>query len=163
LAALNHALGNNRGTIEELRTALRLEPYLSGVRDDLAKAIDREGGRPDEVRRLREEEVALLERDSRLLPTNDAVQYRRGMVLYLLGKHDDARLALQKACELAPNSFDNWMALALICEQQRRWQEGVAALKRMRDIRPNDPVIGGIFQRLQQSVKREQQEPAGKE
>ena len=158
LAAMSQALGDNDSTIEELRTAMRLEPYLSGVRDELAKSLEQAGGGADEIRRLREEEVVLLERDSQLLPGNAQAHYRRGMLLYLLEDLDEARGAFETACGLAPNSFENWMVLALICEKQSRWEQCVAALKKMQELRPNDQATIGIYQRMQQAAQAEAEE-----
>jgi len=160
LAALNQALGDDRAAIESLRTAIRLEPYLSGVREELSKLLDQMGGDPEEIRELRLEEIALLERDSELLPTSSHPHYRRGMLLYLMEKHDEARKAFEAACQLAPNSFDNWLALVLLCEKQERWEQAVEGLKKMHEIRPGDPAIGGILRRMQETVLAQEQAKA---
>jgi len=73
------------------------------------------------------------------------------MLLYLLGEYDEAREALEQACELGPEQYDNWLALALICEKQERWQQTSGALKQMNRLRPNDPAVRGILQRIQQA------------
>ena len=155
LAALSQAQGNARATQQSLRTAIRLEPYLSGVRDKLAQLLEQTGGDPDDVRRLREEEAELLARDCQLLPESAPLRYRRGMLLYLLGEYDEARESLEKACEFGPDLYDNWLALALICEKQQRWEQAVAALKEMERLRPKDPAVRGILQRMQQAVSQQ--------
>lgn len=160
LAMLSQVLGDEQATIESLRTAIRVEPYLSGLRSQLATVLESTGGSPEEIRRLREKEVELLERDAQLLPESSQPDYQRGMLLYLLGRHDQARQALQSACEKEPNLFGNWMALALICEKQRRWQQAAEALQKMQELRPNDPATIGIFQRIQQAVQAESAEAA---
>jgi len=131
---------------------MKLEPYLSGVRDQLATTLAESGADPVTVRRLREEEIKLLQRDAELLAESAVPRYRRGMLLYLLERHDEAREAFVEACQLAPNGYENWLALALICERQQRWQQAVDALKEMNQIRPEDPAAQGIFQRIQQAV-----------
>ena len=150
LAAINHALGKDLEAQEELATAIRLEPYLTGPRDQLAELLDRSGGDPAKVRKLREEEVENLARDAKLLKNNDQIRYRQGMLLYLLGRLDEAREAFETACELRPDSYDNWLALALLCEKQEEWNRAYEALEKMHEIRPNDPAIRGIFQSIQQ-------------
>ena len=154
LAALADALGDEQSAWVSLGNAIRLEPYLTGPREQLAGLVEQAGGDAAEVRRLREEELGLLERDAKLLPTSSAIPYRRGMLLYLLQRPADAREALEKACELAPDSYDNWLALALICEHQRAWQQAVAALVRMQELRPDDPAAPAIMQRIQQTRSR---------
>ncbi|NOZ38668.1 MAG: tetratricopeptide repeat protein [Planctomycetes bacterium] len=151
LAAFHHALGNGQAVLKSLQTAMRLEPYLSGVRDKLASLLEQSGGDSEEIRKLRAEEANLLARDCKLLPDSTVLQYRRGMLLYLLGEYDQARQALEKACELGPEAYSNWLALALICEKQERWQQAGEALKQMNTLRPNDPAVRGILQRIQQA------------
>jgi len=152
LAALSQALGKSKASQESLRTAIKLAPYLSGVRDQLATLLEQSGGDQAEVRQLREQEVELLKRDGDLLKDNAIPRYRRGMLLYLLKRYDEARESFVEACELAPNSYENWLALALICEKQQRWQQAVDALKNLNKLRPEDPAVQGIFQRIQQAV-----------
>ena len=154
-AALSKALKDYEAAQASLKTAIRLEPYLSGVRGELASIMQQQGGDPDEIRHLREEEVDLMTRDSKLLPTSPQPHYQRGMLLYLLDRHDEALEALEKACQLAPNSFDNWMALSLLCEQQRRWDLAVTAIKNMNRVRPEDPRARAIYQRMSQAAAQD--------
>jgi tetratricopeptide (TPR) repeat protein len=49
----------------------------------------------------------------------------RGRLLYLLDRQDEARQAFIEACELAPNEYEYWLWLALICEKQERWEQSV--------------------------------------
>jgi len=151
LAALSMALGETGAAEESLRTAIRLEPYLSGTRDQLAQLLEQSTGDSEQIRQLREEEIELLKRDSRLLPDSPHPRYRRGMLLYLLERHDEARESLEQACEVAPDSFESWLAIALLCEKQQRWEQAVEALEQMERLRPGDPSIGGIFQRIEQA------------
>ena len=151
LAALSQALGNNQATMKSLRTAMRLEPYLSGVQDKLASLLEQTGGDPTEIRKLRTEEADLLARNYQLFPNSAELRYQRGMLLYLVGEYDQARQALEAACRLGPETYSNWLALALICEKQQRWQQAGEALKQMNTLRPNDPAVRGILQRIQQA------------
>ena len=66
------------------------------------RSLKKVDGNAEEIRRLREEEVDLLARDAKLLPTDAAVRYMRGRLLYLLDRQDEARQAFIEACELAP-------------------------------------------------------------
>ncbi|MCA9231907.1 MAG: HEAT repeat domain-containing protein [Planctomycetales bacterium] len=153
LAALSLALGRRGEAQASLRTAIRLEPYLSGTRDQLAQLMEQSAGDPEQIRQLREKEVELLLRDSKLLPDNPQPRYRRGMLLYLLERSDEARKAFEEACQVAPNSYDSWLALALLCETQQRWKQAAAALKEMERLRPGDPAVADILQRIVRARK----------
>ena len=151
LGVLSVQLGNTTAARDSLETAMRLEPYLSGVRSELARLIEGADGDPNEVRRLREAEIELLTRDARLLPGQSGPFYQRGMLQYLLGRLDKARTSFDEACRLSPNSYDNWLALALICERQQDWDRAMEALGRMYKLRPDDPAIPGILRRIRQA------------
>jgi len=92
-----------------------------------------------------------MQRDSKLLPDSPHPLYRRGMLLYLLDRHDEARESFERACEVAPDSFESWLALALLCEKQQRWEQAARALEQMERLQPGDPAIGGIFRRIDQA------------
>ncbi|MBL9164396.1 MAG: tetratricopeptide repeat protein [Planctomycetaceae bacterium] len=159
-------LGDPLGAVESLRTAIRIEPYLTGPRTELsqlldqlaadpaqAETADKAQATPEEIRKLREEEADLLARDAKLLPTDANVRYMRGRLLYLLDRPDEARQAFIEACELAPNEYDYWLWLALICEKQQRWEQAVMALQRMAQLRPEAQDWKGIFLRVRQAVE----------
>jgi tetratricopeptide (TPR) repeat protein len=159
-------LGDSLGAVESLRTAIRIEPYLTGPRTELSQLLDqlltdpsqaevaqKAEATPEEIRRLREEEADLLARDAKLLPADGGVRFMRGRLLYLLDRQDEARQAFIEACELAPNEYDYWLWLALICEKQERWEQSVKALQRMVQLRPDSPDARGIFLRVKQAVE----------
>ena len=148
LSMLSQQLGDDAAARKSLETAQRLEPYLSGVRDELARLVERTGDDASLVNRLREEEVELLTRDAKLLPGNSQPLYRKGMLLFLLDRPEETREAFEAACRIGPNSFDNWLALALICERQEAWDRALEALAQMHQLRPGDPAIAGILQRI---------------
>jgi len=165
LGDLSLRLGDGVAAVKHLRTAIRQEPYLTGPRTELSQVLaqmladprgaedaKKVGASADEVRQLREEEVGLLERDAKLLPNDPFPHYRRGRLLYLLGREDDAREALAEAARLGPNEYEYWMWLALICERQQRWEEAVAALKQMARLRPEAEEWKGIGARIRQTI-----------
>jgi tetratricopeptide (TPR) repeat protein len=161
MATLDYALENRKAATKELETAIRLEPYLTGPREQLANLLTELGGDADEIKRLRQEEVKNLERDATLLPADAQIPYRRGMLHYLLGNQIAARSAFEKACELDPKSYDNWLALALICEAEQDWDRAYEALGYMYELRPKDRAIRDIFLRIQQArAAQEAGEPA---
>lgn len=156
LAQVEGSQGDLPAAIGHLRDAIRMEPYVSGPRGELARLLSAAGdAQPAEIQRLREEEVKLLRRDTELLPDSDGPHYRLGMLLYLLDRPDEAITALEEACRLAPDSFENLTALALLQEGRRQWGDAVRTLKKMNALRPNDPSVAGILQRIQQTRSRE--------
>jgi hypothetical protein len=149
LATLDYALGKLESAKNQIEIAIRLEPYLTGPREQLANLLTEMGGNADEIKRLRKEEVNNLERDETLLPADAQIPYRRGMLHYLLGDLKAARSALEKACKLDFKSYDNWLALALLCEAQQDWDGAYRALGHMNKLRPADRAVREIFQRIQ--------------
>ena len=81
------------------------------------------------------------------------LRYRHGLLLYLLNEPKRALESLRQACQLDPNSYQTWMALALLCENQQLWDEAIDALKNMQRIQPEDPAIRAIFTRMQAERK----------
>jgi tetratricopeptide (TPR) repeat protein len=173
LANLSLDLGDPVAAIESLRTAIRQEPYLTGPRTELsqlldqmiadpsqAKAVQRSGGSAEEVRRLREEEIKLLKRDAELLPEDPSPRYQLGRLLFLTGEIDQAREAFAEATRLAPNEYEYWLWLALICERQQRWEGAVDALKNMSRLRPDADEWKGIRQRIIQTLRAKGELPA---
>jgi predicted CXXCH cytochrome family protein len=155
LAMLARDLGNYDEATSELRTAIRLEPQLTGPRTELANIVARQNPASEEIAKLRAEEAENLDRDTQLLPDNAAVFYRLGLLRYLLGEYTAASRALTKACELAPENYDFRMTVALL---EEKWYErdgdlahyeaAVASLKKMVELRPKDPRTAQILQRL---------------
>jgi tetratricopeptide (TPR) repeat protein len=155
LAMLARDLGNYDEATSELRTAIRLEPQLTGPRTELANIVARQNPASEEIAKLRAEEADNLDRDTQLLPDNAAVFYRLGLLRYLLGEYTAASRALTKACELAPENYDFRMTVALL---EEKWYErdgdlahyeaAVASLKKMVELRPKDPRTAQILQRL---------------
>ena len=105
-------------------TAIRLEPSMSGPRSNLAGLLERlmsQQQLPPQtmavVKKLRADEMVLLERDANLAPENAFVQYRFGLSLYLNGESEKALKYLRKAAELAPEVEDFQMAVKLLLEK----------------------------------------------
>ena len=149
LAELARSQGDIRKSMASLRDAIRIEPYLSGPRSELARLLEQTGGGAEEVRKLREEEVKLLERDSELLADSGRPHYQRGMLLYLLERNEEAIAALDEAVRVEPRSFDYLTALALLYEQEGQKIKAAQTLRKMNELRPNDPVVMDLLKRVQ--------------
>jgi tetratricopeptide (TPR) repeat protein len=155
LATLDRLYGRNAEAMQRLRTAIELEPYMSGPRAELASLMYEEHGDAEEIRRLREEEVELVERDARLSPNNASIFYQLGMLRYLLDDYDKAQAALETASRLAPQSYDFLMALALMYDKryeisgdENQFNRGVEALTKLHEMRPRDPRAQEILMQL---------------
>jgi tetratricopeptide (TPR) repeat protein len=148
LAELYRSQGNTAKSIASLRDAIRMEPYLSGPRSEVARMLEQAGQGVEEIRRLREEEIELLLRDSELLPESGRPHYQRGMLLYLLERSDEALKALEEACRVEPRSFDYLMALTLLYEQEGARAKAIETLRKMDALRPNDPMVANLLQRI---------------
>jgi Flp pilus assembly protein TadD len=144
-------------------TAIHVEPSVSGPRTNLAALLDgmaeqanqRAGGPSSEAdslraesARLRREELALIERDAHLAPQSAALQYRYGMLLYLHNRLDEAEKSLVKAYELEPTSPDFVLALALFYQKQQRLDKAVELVRKLIEMRPDDPTYRQLLEEL---------------
>ncbi|WP_425395527.1 multiheme c-type cytochrome [Aeoliella sp.] len=156
LAAIAEWSGDEPEAIDELRTAVRLEPYRSGTRAELARHLSMQPGNEQEVLQLRKEEIELLRRDIELLPESGDIRYRLGMQLYLVDKLDDAESELTEALRLSPQNYSFALALALL--QQKQYQLGdeeainraAKTLRIMHELNPDSPDAANITRELLQ-------------
>jgi tetratricopeptide (TPR) repeat protein len=169
LGDLSMSLGDPAAAVESLRTAIRLQPSRTQFRTQLAQVLDRiarnpaqaevwkkVGGSQDEIRRLREEEVKLLQRDAKLLPGDPSPLDHRGRLLVLLERDQEALKAFREATRLAPDEYEYWLWTALICERLQQWEEGVAALKQMMRLRPQGGEWQGLRQRYLETIRQQE-------
>jgi tetratricopeptide (TPR) repeat protein len=147
--------GDLSSAIESLRTAIRLEPYRSGLRTQLATLLQQNVGKNDEVNKLRRDEIDLLKRDVELVPEAAESYFQMGLLHYLLSELADAESALAKAVELSPRSVRYLEGLASL--QQLRYEvENVDAhatsalqtLRQLESVDPNYPALREIGLRL---------------
>lgn len=155
LGILYESLGRETDALAAYRTAIRVEPGMTGPRSNLAELLERisdrrgarsPGGQPDvrdaelhaEVKLLRREELELLARDARLLPDNPSVQYRYGLSLYLNGEPERAEVALRAACRLAPANDDILHFLVMFLDMYERYDEALEAADRLVGLRPDE-------------------------
>ncbi|HYO23356.1 MAG TPA: multiheme c-type cytochrome [Lacipirellulaceae bacterium] len=169
LGSLNEQLKKLPEAIDAFRAAVRVEPHRTGPRAQAARLLDllstdpqyaelhaKTPVDPAEVRRLRMEEAELLARDAELLPDDVWPRYQRGMLLYLLGDLDGARLALEDACRVAPRDYESWMAYALVCEKQHRWEDAGRAIVALRELQPEAHDWRLVLLRMRDTVLEEE-------
>jgi tetratricopeptide (TPR) repeat protein len=153
---LKRVTEDNAAAANELRAAIKMEPYLTGPRNELANLLSQTGGDQEEIRRLRQEEVGLLTRDAGLLPDSGEIAYRLGLLQFQLDDFDAAAAALATACRLSPNNYDFLMTLALLEERryekssdEARYQAAKKAIDDLEQMRPSDLRAVGILKRLE--------------
>ncbi|HIE99525.1 MAG TPA: tetratricopeptide repeat protein [Planctomycetes bacterium] len=149
LGILEMNLGDVDSAVKSYRNAMRLDPAVVGPRSNLAQLLT-QLGQDDEARQLQLEEVELLKRDAALLPEHAVLQYRLGLLQYLLGREQEAEKALAAAAQLEPQSADFQMALTLLYEKHKRWPEAQRAVDRLIAIQPDNP----MFQQIRVNIQR---------
>ncbi len=90
----------------------------------------------EEIQQLRKEELKLLARDTKLLPSAASLQYRYGLALYIDGQKEAALSALMKAAELEPNSYEYVQAVTLMHKSNKSWPEAEAWCERLLKLAP---------------------------
>ena len=155
LSGLDRRYGRIEQAAQHLREAIRLEPYMAGPRAELASLMQEIRGNPAEIRRLREEEADLMQRDAQLAPDNAQIWYQLGLLRYLLEQFDQAEKALITATQLAPRNYEFLMALAMLHERRyenhgdkQQFQRAVESLKKLHSLNRNDPRAEQILVRL---------------
>ncbi len=147
LAEIELSEGDLPGAIDELRTAVRLEPYRSGLRTQLAILLQQQLGKNDEVAELRREEIELLKRDVELVTGAVEPYFQMGLLQYLIEDLAAAEESLAKAVELAPKNA--------------RYLEGLASLQELRfEVEGDDAHAAGALATLRQLEAVDRQHPA---
>jgi tetratricopeptide (TPR) repeat protein len=164
VGSLYEQLGDGESAEAAYRTALRVEPNLVGPRANLAALLESRLQSPPElsadqrsqmigeITRLRTEDFELLARDARLAPNNASVQYRYGLALYLQDDIPAALAALAKAVAAEPNVPDFRMAYGLLLQKETRYQEAIAQMEAILELRPGDQGAQQILAQLRQQA-----------
>jgi tetratricopeptide (TPR) repeat protein len=177
IGILSENLGELTAAEEAYKTALRVEPGSIGPRTNLAALYDRQfqeaqqramqlhqaGNReraqneflavadlPEQIERLRAEELSLLERDARLAPDNGAIQGRIGLARYLAGWRKEAESSLLNASLLEPRNPEHLYRLAIYYKDTGRPQQAVPLVQRLLTLRPNSRPFQQFAAELQQ-------------
>ncbi len=161
LAQLARRQGDATTSAEELRTAIRLESYLSGPRSELAQLLTEASRDPasvaDEVKELRGQEIELLKRDIGLVPGSGEIRYRLGLMYYLVGDLPNAEQRLAEAQELEPRNYQFALGLALLQQEQfnrgeqAAFDRAVETLKQLNQLNPSSPDAENILRDLMQA------------
>ncbi|MEX0642888.1 MAG: HEAT repeat domain-containing protein [Pirellulales bacterium] len=177
LGARARRAGKMADAVDHLRTAIKLEPYLTGARAELASLMQAEIERLQaekaevshlseqeaEIRRLRTDEADLLDRDAKLAPNSALIFWQLGNMRYLIGELDAAQSAYQAAVDLAPTNFEFLMMLALLHEKrydlssdEEQFNAAVAAIRKLNELQQDDPRTRSIAIKLIEARRKKQ-------
>ena len=147
---LPHEADSMGDAIFAYQSAIRIEPHVAGPRSNLATIFERIG-ETEEAAQLKAEELALLARDARQLPSSATLQYRFGLALYLDGQVELAREQMERAVELAP--FDPYFLFVLskLYEQLEDWERAHAGATKLLTLRPDNQMYQLFLQELEQA------------
>jgi Flp pilus assembly protein TadD len=165
-------LGDYRQAIDAYETAMRVESGFAGPRTNLSAVYDRLAESADArerqavavrqpdvgeraaqaaehyrqaARRLRAEELVLLERDAGLVPDNAAIQYRYGMLLYLHRRLEEAEQALLRASQLEPLNPQFLLGIVLYYQEVKNFEKALPLAEELVRLRPEDAVYRQIL------------------
>ena len=174
---LHQALNQRDEAIEAYETAIRVEPGTTGPRSNLAllyeeeidnarnraqqllqigdqaaaaKELEAIGALQAEVFRISEEELGLLERDVRFVPTNPAMQGTVGLARYRLGWHKEAEQGLLTAHLLEWRNPLHALRLAVYYRDTGRPERGLEYAAKLRALRPDNPQFEQLEAELRQ-------------
>lgn len=175
LGILYESLGQLEEAEQAYLTAIRVEPRGIGPRTNLAALYDRRwqqaqqqalqlvqsgqrqraeqtlaalGELPLRIQQLRDEELALLERDALLAPDNAVIQGRLGLARYLGGWNKEAEAALRTAALLAPRDPEHLFRLAIYYRDTGRPQWAAELARRLVALRPESPTFAQLAAEL---------------
>ena len=178
LAVLLERENRQLEALEQYRQALKIDPYFSPARVNLATLAN---GllRPDEAEQALREGVALpnlptadhgnlayllalllVERDkaeealswldiaARELPRNPRIRYNQGLLLLQLQRPDAAQAALESGLEQNPADSDLLYALAYLHAVSGRRDQASAIARQLEQVAPGDPRLPGFKRQL---------------
>src|SRR5439155_12041608 len=103
---------------------------------------------PQNIDRLREEELGLLERDALLAPDNAPIQGRLGLARYLGGWTKDADAALLTAALLEPKNPEHLFRLAIYYRDTGRAALAAPLAQRLVKLRPDSRMFQQFAEEL---------------
>jgi len=179
LGVLYEDLGRPRDAETAYLTALRVDPGFVPVRFNLATLYNRQGRNDEAEARLREildrmpeqgeawyslglllaekerygDAAASLSRAATLMPGRPRIHYNRALVLQRLGRNPEADAALRQAHEMDPRDERILQALALLAVERRRWREAERWAKALGALRPGDPSVAQLMERIREGAR----------
>ncbi|MCP4190852.1 MAG: hypothetical protein GY768_09510 [Planctomycetaceae bacterium] len=158
LGILSERMNRPQEAIRYYRDAIHVQPDVSGPRSNLASLLEQMGDR-EGATKLRLEELDLLRRDTEMAPNLASVHYRYGLSLYLNGKLNEAAIELKQACELDAENFEFRMALTLLYERLRQWDQAMNSLGVLRELQPENPSLNELEMRFRLQARQSNTTP----
>ena len=166
LGSLNQQMREYVQAEENYRTAIRVEPNITGPRTNLAllldakqqsmpKAADRDKA-AEEVKKLRKEEYELLKIDvqrSEDLANTHALHYGYAMSSYLQNEYDETKKHLTIALDQQPENEQYLQAMALFLEKIKEFEQADQMIDRLLKIAPDDRSYQQMKIQAQQNLK----------
>lgn len=137
---------------EHYRNAIRVQPDVTGPRSNLAGVLEQLGKPPEQIAKLRAQELKLLERDAKLATDVAVVQYRYGLALYLNKKLEESVRVIRRACQLAPESVEYRYMLTGLLQRLGRYKEALVEIERLIQLQPHNQSFQGLKAQLQQQA-----------
>ncbi len=171
LAVLYESMGKLDKAEEAYRTAIHVEPQLTGPRSNLAALLeqmmsenmaryqrrltpDDAAEKQQEVKRLRRDELENLAHDAKLLPDSAPIQYRYGLSLYLHDQREEAEIALKRAVDLEPESDQFVFALVLFYQKYKQYDQALSYADKLIALRPDAQDYREFRNQLREEVKQ---------
>jgi tetratricopeptide (TPR) repeat protein len=80
------------------------------------------------------------------------VQYRYGLALYLNHKLDQSAVAIERACDLAPESVDYRYMLTGLLQRLGRYEEALSSADRLIQLQPANQSFHGLRFQLNELI-----------
>jgi len=178
LGSFYENLGREDAAVTSYETAIKVQPTVTGPRSNLAELYDRKqrsimqraqqlviqrkrpeaeklageaAGYATRLAQLRAEELVLMGRDARLAPDNGVIQYRYGFAAYLNGELEEAEKALRRAVAIEPENPQFLLALTLLLEKLKRYDEALKLCQQLLEMQPS-PGNQGLLRRIQAGI-----------
>ncbi len=71
-----------------------------------------------------------------MVPNSAEAHFNIGAAYEKLGDTENALASYRKATEFAPDMYDAWLAMGDLCGSSQKWQEGMEALQKALELRP---------------------------
>ena len=161
-----------RRAADAYRSSIRLAPESVGPRSNLAGTLEaladsifqRESKEADrlrvEVKELRQQELALLDRDVGKLPPTvaprlrAALWHRYGLALYLDGQIQESRKVLENAVSIAPNQPQILFILGKLYQEYRELDRAQKVAFRLIRLRPENRMYRAFLREVEEDNSR---------
>ncbi|MCA9223592.1 MAG: HEAT repeat domain-containing protein, partial [Planctomycetales bacterium] len=175
LGILYEDQGRTDDAIAAYKTAIAVEPQVTGPRTNLAALYERLASAADEQARnaarqgdeqagiaaaeqgyryrqlaepLAEQELENLKRDTLLAPDNAFIHFRYGLSLYRHGRFEQAEAELTKAANLEPNDEQIVYGVMRFHYDRQNWSAARPWAEQLLEVRPQEPAYRQLYEEI---------------